>query len=163
MGLFAEIDGYKTFFHHSGTSDANRVQNNRQHHPGYSEAFVRRVFLDKTDPDCHRRLGHWKSRSRRLGSGLRFWEATMDDLWSRIHNQRSRDGTLRCDTGTTLPRRVHHIKLRSDSEYLVRGMQSLALRWKRHRWRNGRGLLLKDWKLWAELLELSNVHRIDWQ
>jgi ribonuclease HI len=57
----------------------------------------------------------------------------------------------------------HHIKLKSDSEYLVRGMQSLALRWKRHGWRNGRGLLLKDWRLWEELLELEKAHRIDWQ
>jgi ribonuclease HI len=42
-------------------------------------------------------------------------------------------------------------------------MQSLALRWKRHGWRNGRGLLLKDWRLWEELLELEKAHRIDWQ
>ena len=53
--------------------------------------------------------------------------------------------------------------LRSDSEYLIHGMRYLAARWRKQGWRNSRGLPLKHWKLWEELLDLNEIHCVWWQ
>lgn len=52
--------------------------------------------------------------------------------------------------------------LSSDSEYLIRGMQHLARRWRREGWRNSRGELLQDRGLWQQLLRLDDDHHIRW-
>jgi ribonuclease HI len=62
----------------------------------------------------------------------------------------------------SLPRGAY-VELHSDSEYLIQGMRYLAARWRLQGWRNSRGVPLRDWRLWQELLELDKVHHISWQ
>jgi ribonuclease HI len=72
------------------------------------------------------------------------------ELWAAIEALRSLDG-------------AYHVELRTDSEYLVRGMSYLAIRWRQQGWRNSRGVRLRDWELWEELLQLNHAHHIDWR
>jgi ribonuclease HI len=53
--------------------------------------------------------------------------------------------------------------LRSDSEYLIREMRHLAVRWQNQGWRNGRGSPLTHSPLWKELLRLNDTHQVHWQ
>lgn len=55
------------------------------------------------------------------------------------------------------------IDLGSDSEYLIRGMRSLAVRWRGHGWRNSRGEPLQHQELWRELLQLNAMLPIRWR
>ncbi len=55
------------------------------------------------------------------------------------------------------------IDLGSDSEYLIRGMRSLAVRWRGHGWRNSRGEPLQHQERWRALLELNSVLQIRWR
>ncbi len=56
-----------------------------------------------------------------------------------------------------------HVDLRSDSEYLVRGMRYLVLRWSGQRWRNRRGSPLQHQTLWRELIQLDQTLHIRWR
>lgn len=54
------------------------------------------------------------------------------------------------------------VELRSDSEYLIYGIQVFVFRWRRQHWRNNRGEVLQNRKLWIELLRLNSCLRIQW-
>ena len=54
------------------------------------------------------------------------------------------------------------VELRSDSEYLIYGIQVFVFRWRRQHWRNNRGEVLQNRKLWIELLRLNSSLRIQW-
>jgi ribonuclease HI len=54
------------------------------------------------------------------------------------------------------------VSLYSDSDYLIRGMKYLAVRWKNQGWRNRRGLPLQNQELWCELLEMQRKLKIRW-
>lgn len=55
------------------------------------------------------------------------------------------------------------IDLGSDSEYLIRGMRYLAVRWRGHGWRNSRGEPLQHQELWRELLQFNAMFPIRWR
>jgi ribonuclease HI len=55
------------------------------------------------------------------------------------------------------------INLRSDSEYLIRGMRHLVTRWAGQGWRNNRGTPLQNVAHWQELCRLATIHHIDWR
>ncbi len=55
------------------------------------------------------------------------------------------------------------VDLRSDSEYLIRGMRHLVTRWAGQGWRNNRGTPLQYVDHWQELCRLASVHCIDWR
>jgi ribonuclease HI len=59
--------------------------------------------------------------------------------------------------------RPSRVRLHSDSQYLVNGMKlGWALKWRRNGWmRNAKEPALNP-DLWAELLELSTIHTIEW-
>jgi ribonuclease HI len=54
------------------------------------------------------------------------------------------------------------VNLCSDSDYLIRGMKYLAIRWRNQGWRNRRGLPLQHQGLWRELLQLEKGVHIRW-
>ncbi len=54
------------------------------------------------------------------------------------------------------------VNLCSDSDYLVRGMKYLAIRWRNQGWRNRRGLPLQHQRLWQELLQMEKEVHVRW-
>ena len=54
------------------------------------------------------------------------------------------------------------VNLCSDSDYLVRGMKNLAIRWRNQGWRNRRGLPLQHQRLWQELLQMEKEVHVRW-
>ena len=52
--------------------------------------------------------------------------------------------------------------LTTDSQYLVKGMTEWIAGWKRKGWINSRKDPVLNRDLWERLLELSDIHRIDW-
>jgi ribonuclease HI len=56
-----------------------------------------------------------------------------------------------------------HVVLKSDCEYLIRGMRYQADRWRRNGWRNSRGVILQDRLLWQQLIGLRKRHTVQWQ
>jgi len=55
-----------------------------------------------------------------------------------------------------------HVKLTTDSQYLVKGMTEWMAGWIRKNWINSAKQPVKNKELWLELKRLSEIHRIEW-
>jgi ribonuclease HI len=55
-----------------------------------------------------------------------------------------------------------HVCLTTDSQYLVRGMTEWIEGWQRKGWKNSKKEEVANRDLWERLLELANIHQIDW-
>jgi ribonuclease HI len=55
------------------------------------------------------------------------------------------------------------IELRSDSQYLIYGMQTFVFRWQSQGWRNRRGTELQHRDLWIELIRLNSRLEVRWR
>lgn len=60
-------------------------------------------------------------------------------------------------------KRACSVTIRSDSQYLVRGMNAWLSAWKRRGWRTGEGDPVKNEDLWREIEALSSRHRAVWE
>jgi ribonuclease HI len=52
------------------------------------------------------------------------------------------------------------IEIRSDSQYLIKGMNAWIIRWKANRWKNSSRKLVENIHLWRQLDALSYGRRI---
>ena len=55
-----------------------------------------------------------------------------------------------------------HVCLTTDSQYLVKGMTEWVEGWQRKGWKNSKKEEVANRDLWERLLELANIHQIDW-
>jgi len=55
------------------------------------------------------------------------------------------------------------VRVVTDSNYLVKGMTEWVPKWVRKNWINSKKEPVLNRDLWEKLLELSKVHRIEWQ
>ena len=54
------------------------------------------------------------------------------------------------------------VRLVTDSQYLVKGMTEWLAGWQRNNWKNSKKEAVLNRDLWERLLELSQIHRIEW-
>ena len=55
------------------------------------------------------------------------------------------------------------VKLVTDSNYVVKGMTSWIFNWVKNNWRNSQKQQVVNRDLWESLLELSNLHDVEWE
>ncbi|MFT6091692.1 ribonuclease HI [Sulfitobacter sp.] len=55
------------------------------------------------------------------------------------------------------------ITVRSDSQYLIKGMNEWLPRWRSDNWRGASGMLIKNDDLWRRLVDLSKGLQIVWE
>jgi ribonuclease HI len=54
------------------------------------------------------------------------------------------------------------VRVTTDSQYLVKGMTEWIFGWQKKSWKNSKKEEVANRDLWERLLELSNVHQIEW-
>lgn len=54
------------------------------------------------------------------------------------------------------------VRVTTDSQYLVKGMTEWISGWQRKNWKNSKKEEVANRDLWERLLELANVHQIEW-
>jgi len=94
-----------------------------------------------------------------LIQGKKRWEMSGAEPWTTIEEMEllAAVEALRSLSAGSL------VELRSDSEYLIKGMRTFVFRWQRQGWRNRRGTELQHHELWMELVELNARLRIRWR
>ncbi len=55
-----------------------------------------------------------------------------------------------------------HVRLTTDSQYLVKGMTEWISGWQKKGWRNSKKEEVANRDLWERLLELTRIHQVDW-
>ena len=55
-----------------------------------------------------------------------------------------------------------HVKLSTDSKYVMDGLTKWVAGWKRNGWRTADKKPVKNAELWHDLIEAAERHRIDW-
>ena len=55
------------------------------------------------------------------------------------------------------------VRIKSDSQYLIKGCTEWILNWKRRGWRTKDKKPVKNQDLWQELSELMESHSLEWQ
>jgi ribonuclease HI len=94
-----------------------------------------------------------------LISGRTRWEMSGSHPWTTIEEMEllaAAEALRSLPTGTV-------VELRSDSEYLIRGMRTFVFRWQNQGWRNRRGMALQHRELWTELVDLNSRLHIHWK
>jgi ribonuclease HI len=76
------------------------------------------------------------------------------------NNRMELTGAIRALESLTRP---CDVTLTSDSQYLVKGMTEWIAGWVRKGWVNSKKEPVLNRDLWERLLQLSEVHRIDWR
>jgi ribonuclease HI len=56
-----------------------------------------------------------------------------------------------------------HVRVVTDSQYVVLGMTQWIHAWRRKRWKTASGGAVKNRDLWEELLESAGRHRVSWE
>jgi ribonuclease HI len=65
--------------------------------------------------------------------------------------------------GLRILKRPCRVRVVTDSNYVVRGMTEWVGNWIRKKWINSKKEPVLNRDLWERLLELSKIHRIEWQ
>jgi ribonuclease HI len=60
-------------------------------------------------------------------------------------------------------KRTCEVRLVTDSEYVMRGMQEWLPNWKKRGWKTAARQPVKNADLWQQLDEQVNRHKVDWQ
>ena len=60
-------------------------------------------------------------------------------------------------------KRPSHIKLSTDSRYVMDGLTKWLKGWQRNGWKTASNQPVKNADLWRELIAAAEPHRIDWQ
>lgn len=60
-------------------------------------------------------------------------------------------------------KRPCHVRLTTDSKYVLQGITEWLAGWKRKQWKNSARQPVKNQDLWQELDRLATPHQIDWQ
>lgn len=55
-----------------------------------------------------------------------------------------------------------HVTLYTDSKYVVDGMKTWIINWKKNAWRTQANQPVKNQELWKQLEKLNSIHKIDW-
>lgn len=54
------------------------------------------------------------------------------------------------------------VEIYSDSKYVIDGINSWIINWKRNNWRNSKKQAVKNIELWQQMDELVSQHKINW-
>jgi len=65
-------------------------------------------------------------------------------------------------SGLEALKRPCHIRLTTDSQYLIKGVTEWSAGWRRNGWRNSKKEEVANRDLWERLLELVEIHDIQW-
>lgn len=60
-------------------------------------------------------------------------------------------------------KRPSQILVRSDSQYLIKGMTEWLAGWQKRGWRSAGGAAVKNQELWQALASLAQTHQIRWE
>jgi ribonuclease HI len=75
------------------------------------------------------------------------------------NNRMEMTAVLRALTALTAP---CHVKLHTDSRYVIDGMTKWIFGWQKNGWRNAAKKPVLNDDLWKDMLEAVRPHRIDW-
>ncbi|WP_020395842.1 ribonuclease HI [Thiolinea disciformis] len=56
-----------------------------------------------------------------------------------------------------------HVKLTTDSKYVLQGMTEWIAAWKKKGWKSANGQAVKNQELWQRLDQAARPHQIEWQ
>ena len=60
-------------------------------------------------------------------------------------------------------KRTSHVRLVTDSTYVMKGMQEWLVNWKKRGWKTASKQPVKNVDLWQELDYLVNQHQVEWE
>jgi ribonuclease HI len=97
------------------------------------------------------------------GAILRYGDKTKEISGCDHHTTNNRMEMTAVIQGLRILKRPCRVRVVTDSNYVVRGMTEWVQKWVRKKWINSKKEPVLNRDLWVRLLELSRIHRIEWQ
>jgi ribonuclease HI len=97
------------------------------------------------------------------GAILRYGDKTREISGCDQETTNNRMEMMAVIQGLLNLKRPCRVRVVTDSNYVVRGMTEWAEKWIQRKWVNSKKEPVVNRDLWERLLELSKIHRIEWQ
>ncbi|MCP5404731.1 MAG: ribonuclease HI [Pseudomonadaceae bacterium] len=118
-------------------------------HPDIIDIYTDGACSGNPGPGGWAYLMEWNGREREASGGERFTTNNRMELTAAIE-------------ALNALKRASHVRLHSDSQYVVKGITEWVAGWQRKGWKNSQGKAVENQDLWQALITATAPHKVEW-